>query len=270
MVVFVVVVVVVLWGVGGVSERGVGVLASLSAPGASRDSHNGGGQPTRMHVLDRDLKAVESPGLRQLHLLHEPRRQVFQHDAIRRGEKCQDVFHKPLLPRAEAVPVSAVLRQVDLLGGPKGRDGLLVEAPGVGALEREHGEAVGVVTEQGLAALALAQASVLLLLAQWKGCFSLLLLLLWLMLMLLLLVVLLALGDGAVAARGRGTAAREDDEGKDGGCGICSAAVQLLLAAVRERRRGLGLRGRLKTAAPRRRRLDRLGAVVLLLLRCCW
>jgi hypothetical protein len=67
-------------------------------------------------VLDRHLEPVERARLRQLHLAHEAGTQVFVDDAVRRGEKRQDVRDKVLLVRRQLVPVTEVIAQVDLLG----------------------------------------------------------------------------------------------------------------------------------------------------------
>lgn len=77
-----------------------------------------------MHVLHRDLEAVEATRLRHLYLLAEPLDQVLVHDAVRSGEEGQHVRDKVLLTRLELLPVAQVLRQIDLLDRPERGFGL--------------------------------------------------------------------------------------------------------------------------------------------------
>ena len=69
-----------------------------------------------MDVLDRHLEAVERPRLRDLHLIHEARAEVLEHDAVRGREEGEHVRHKVALVGRELVPVREVVGEVDLLG----------------------------------------------------------------------------------------------------------------------------------------------------------
>ncbi len=86
-----------------------------------------------MDVLHHDLEAVEAAGLGHLNLAAEALDEVLVDNAVRCGEEGQDVRDKELLILVEAVvPVVQILRQVNLLGGPEGRLGLLVHLPDLG------------------------------------------------------------------------------------------------------------------------------------------
>lgn len=83
-----------------------------------------------VHVLHHDLEAVEAAGLGDLHLAAKALDQVFVDDAVRRGEEGKDMRNKEALVVVKAlVPVVQVLGQVDLLGRPERRLGLLVHLP---------------------------------------------------------------------------------------------------------------------------------------------
>ena len=96
---------------------------SLSLPSQST-------QLTRVDVLDRHLEPVEGPRLGDLHLVHEPRTQVLEDDAVRGREEGEHVRDKVALVVGELVPVGEVVGEVDLLGlrrwwkrGRRGRRG---------------------------------------------------------------------------------------------------------------------------------------------------
>jgi hypothetical protein len=78
-----------------------------------------------MDVLDGNLKAVEALGFRQHDLCGKVAAKIFIDDAIRCREKSQDVGYEVLLRWLESVPVCGISREVNLLGSPKGRFGLL-------------------------------------------------------------------------------------------------------------------------------------------------
>ena len=69
-----------------------------------------------MDVLDGDLEPVERARLGHLHLVHEARPEVLQHDAVRGGEEGEHVEDEAALAVGEALPVAQVVTQVDLLG----------------------------------------------------------------------------------------------------------------------------------------------------------
>jgi hypothetical protein len=105
----------------------------------------------RVDVLDGDLEAVEGTRLRHLHVRHEPRRQVLEHDAVRRGEEGEHVGDEVTLVRVQGgVPVPRVRGQVHLVGSPERGHRLLVELPDLRVLDREHAEAVGRLRQERL------------------------------------------------------------------------------------------------------------------------
>jgi hypothetical protein len=77
-----------------------------------------------------DLEAVERLGLGNLDLTAEALDKVLVDDTVRSGEESEDVLNKVALVVVElVVPVVEVGGEVDLLGGPERRLGLLVELP---------------------------------------------------------------------------------------------------------------------------------------------
>jgi len=83
----------------------------------------------RVDVLDGDLESVEAARLGRLDLGGEVLREVFVNDSVGGGEEGQHVRHEVSLVLGERLPVVEVSREVDLLGGPEGRLGLLVHVP---------------------------------------------------------------------------------------------------------------------------------------------
>jgi hypothetical protein len=64
------------------------------------------------------------------------------------AKKSQDVGDEVLLRRQESVPIRGVSREVDLLGGPKRRFGLLVHPPDVIVLDGEEDKMMGICLEK--------------------------------------------------------------------------------------------------------------------------
>mmetsp|Transcript_43084 Transcript_43084/g.134054 ORF Transcript_43084/g.134054 Transcript_43084/m.134054 type:complete len:545 (-) Transcript_43084:27-1661(-) len=99
-------------------------------------------------VLHRHLEAVEGPGLGDLDLAGELRREVLEHDAVRGGEEGEDVLDEVPLARREALPVLDVLGEVHLLRRPEGRLVLLVHLPDPRILDGEHHPPLRVLLQQ--------------------------------------------------------------------------------------------------------------------------
>jgi hypothetical protein len=109
----------------------------------------------RVDVLDGDLEAVEGPRLGDLHVGHEARSEVLEHDAVGGGEEGEHVGDEVALVGGQRlVPVPRVGGEVHLLGRPEGRHRLLVELPDLRETDREHGEAVRGLRQQRLLGVA--------------------------------------------------------------------------------------------------------------------
>ena len=92
-----------------------------------------------MHAIDGACTR-----LRQRHFCAEALRQVLHDDPIGRGKEGKDGRDKVALTVVEALPISAVGSEIDLLGGPEGRLMLLVHLPHPLVLDRkEHEPCVG-------------------------------------------------------------------------------------------------------------------------------
>jgi hypothetical protein len=103
-----------------------------------------------VHVLHRNLEAVEASRLRDLHLTAELLGQVFEDDAVRGCEEGQDIFDEVLLLGVEFLPVSQVLVEIDLVDRPEGGEVFLVHVVDGGVVDGEEDEAVRVFLEDGL------------------------------------------------------------------------------------------------------------------------
>lgn len=73
-----------------------------------------------MHVFHSNLKSVEAPGFRDLHLRAELLGQVFQYDPITCCEEGEHIFDKVPFLFVQLFPVPHILVQVDLVGCPEG------------------------------------------------------------------------------------------------------------------------------------------------------
>ncbi|KAK8449102.1 hypothetical protein SEVIR_7G161450v4 [Setaria viridis] len=104
----------------------------------------------RVDVLNGDLEAVEGARLGDLDVGHEAGGEVLEHDAVGGGEEGEHVGDEVALVGGERVPVARVGGEVHLLGSPEGRHRLLVELPDLRVPDREHGEAVRRLRQQGL------------------------------------------------------------------------------------------------------------------------
>ena len=85
----------------------------------------------RVNVFNHNLKTVETADLGGLDLRHEPLDQVLVDDAVRGGEKGQNMFDEKLFPLFQLFPIVIVTREVDLFSRPERGNGLFVEAPNV-------------------------------------------------------------------------------------------------------------------------------------------
>ncbi len=81
-------------------------------------------------VLHHDLETIEASGLGDLNLAAESLDQILVDDTIGGSEEGEDVGDEVLLILVESVvPVVEILGQVDFLGSPERRLGLLVHLP---------------------------------------------------------------------------------------------------------------------------------------------
>lgn len=97
----------------------------------------------RVDVFHGDLKPVKRAGFGQLHVRHEPHRQIFQHDAVAGRKERQNHGNEVALVLVQTVvPVRGVVRQVNLFRAPKAVHLLFVHAPNVVVLDGEQHVAV--------------------------------------------------------------------------------------------------------------------------------
>jgi len=83
-----------------------------------------------VHHLVVLLVRVKRPGFGDEHLVHEIDTDVFEHDTVRRGEKCKNVGYEVALGVGQlVVPIVHVGAEVDFLGRPVGRLGFFVKGP---------------------------------------------------------------------------------------------------------------------------------------------
>ena len=75
------------------------------------------------------LIAVERPGLRNLDLRGKVQVEIFHHDSIRTCKERKNVFDEISFLIGHLIPVIHIRREIYLLCGPKGCDGLLVQFP---------------------------------------------------------------------------------------------------------------------------------------------
>ena len=75
------------------------------------------------------LVAVERSGFRNLNLRSKVQVEIFHHDTIRTCKERKNVFDEIPLLIGHLIPVIHIRREIYLLGGPKGCDGLLVQFP---------------------------------------------------------------------------------------------------------------------------------------------
>ena len=61
-----------------------------------------------MDVLHHHLEAIEAPGLRNLHLGHETRGEVLEHDAVGGRKERQHIFDEMFLSVLKFVPIMFV------------------------------------------------------------------------------------------------------------------------------------------------------------------
>ena len=77
------------------------------------------------------LVRVEGPSLGNLDIIRKVQVDIFHHNSIRGCKEGQDHLDEVLLVRIELVPILEVPCEVNLLDGPKGADGFLIQCPKV-------------------------------------------------------------------------------------------------------------------------------------------
>jgi hypothetical protein len=102
----------------------------------------------RVNVLHCHLEAIESSCLGDLDLCGELSTDVFIYDSIRSSKKSKNMFYEVLLWPCEAFPILAVLREVNLFGGPEGGFVFLVHFPYARVLNGEHDPSARVFNEE--------------------------------------------------------------------------------------------------------------------------
>lgn len=91
-----------------------------------------------MDVLHGQLETIESPGFWNLHFRVELRRKVLGHQAVRRSKEGEDVLEEMALAVRKGLPVTRILRQIDLLSSPERSLMLLVQLPKRRVVDRKH------------------------------------------------------------------------------------------------------------------------------------
>ena len=73
-----------------------------------------------MPAIDGQTRLKRETYLRELDLAHETNAEVFENDTVGGGEEGEDVRDEVLFVIAQGFPVLDVVREVNLLGCPKG------------------------------------------------------------------------------------------------------------------------------------------------------
>lgn len=73
-----------------------------------------------MDVFHSNLESIEAAGFRDLHLSAELFRQIFKDDAIACRKESKDILDEMFLFLVQLVPISQILVEINLVGGPEG------------------------------------------------------------------------------------------------------------------------------------------------------
>jgi hypothetical protein len=94
-----------------------------------------------MNTFHGHLESIKTAGFRYGHFATKSFRQIFHHNPIGSGKERQDHTDEMAFRRCQGLPIGDILREINFVGRPKGRDMLLVHVPQIGMLNGKQGKA---------------------------------------------------------------------------------------------------------------------------------